>query len=291
MKKILIDVSEHQGEIDWEKARHHIDGAILRCGYGGNYKEQDDEQFKRNADECTRLGIPFGVYLYSYARSIGQAQSEADHVLRLIDGYELAYPVYLDLEEGDTAYGAVERAVVFGDIIEKAGYWCGIYANLYWWEMILKKGLERFTKWVAQYNSVCEYTGTNLDIWQFTSKGNVPGIDDNVDVNECYRDFPAEILGLEALEPAAPAKPEPEQKDTAVDYAADFSLEKAGTYRVNANSGLNLRCGASMDKQILETMADESIVICYGYYTGEWLYVVSASGKKGFCHGGYLVKV
>ena len=212
MKKVLIDVSEHQGMIDWQKAMYHIDGAILRCGYGGDYEDQDDEKFKRNADECTRLGIPFGVYIYSYAKSTMAAQFEADHVLRLIKDYKLSYPVYLDLEQSGTENGAVERAIAFGDIIEKAGYWCGIYANLYWWETILKKGLERFTKWVAQYNVACEYDGANLDIWQFTSKGNVPGISGNVDMNECYRDFPAEILGGENVEEVKPA---PVKKTTA----------------------------------------------------------------------------
>ena len=211
MAKKIIDVSTHQGKIDWEKVKPHIDGAILRCGYGSDYPDQDDEQFKRNADECTRLGIPFGVYLYSYAKTNLQAKLEADHVLRLIKGYKLSYPVYLDLEEGDTADGAVERAIVFGDIIEKAGYWCGIYANLYWWETILKDGLERFTKWVAQYHSECEYTGTHLDIWQYTSKGKVPGINGNVDMNECYRDFPAEILGGVKVE----VKPVPAKKTVA----------------------------------------------------------------------------
>lgn len=195
MKKILIDVSEHQGKIDWEKVRSHIDGAILRCGYGSDFESQDDGQFKRNADECTRLGIPFGVYLYSYAKTIEKAKSEAAHVLRLIDGYDLSYPVYLDLEESGTQEGAVERAIVFGDIIEKAGYWCGVYANLNWWENYLKGGLERFTKWVAQYYSKCEYTGSHLDIWQYSSKGAVDGIKGNVDMNECYRDFPTEIKG------------------------------------------------------------------------------------------------
>lgn len=202
MKKTLIDVSEFQGRIDWEKVMHHIDGAILRCGCGIDCEEQDDEQFKRNADECTRLGIPFGVYLYSYAKTNMQAKLEADHVLRLIKPYKLSYPVYLDFEESGTADGAVERAIIFGDIIEEAGYWCGVYANLYWWEMILKDGLERFTKWVAQYYTKCEYTGTHLDIWQYTSKGSVPGISGNVDMNECYRDFPAEILGgVEEVKP------------------------------------------------------------------------------------------
>lgn len=295
MKKILIDVSEHQGVIDWEKVMPHIDGAILRCGYGGDYEDLDDEQFKRNADECTRLGIPFGVYIYSYAKSIQAAQYEADHVLRLVKPYNLSYPVYLDLEESGTSEGAVERAIVFGDIIEAAGYWCGIYANLYWWEAILKKGLERFTKWVAQYNVACEYDGKNLDIWQFTSKGNIPGIKGNVDMNECYRDFPAEILGGAKVEevnpvepPVEPNSPKVEQKK---DYAASFNKAKAGTYRVKASGGLNLRTGASTDKTILETMDDGSKVVCYGYYTEDWLYVKAPSGVVGFCHGDYLEKV
>lgn len=201
MKKILIDVSVHQGIIAWEKVKPHIDGAILRCGYGSDYEKQDDEMFKRNADSCTRLGIPFGVYLYSYAKTVDQAKSEAAHVLRLIKGYKLSYPVYYDLEEVGTESGAVERAKAFGDIIEKAGYWCGVYANLNWWNNYLN-GLERFTKWVAQYYKECNYKGANLDIWQYTSKGKIDGINGYVDMNECYRDFPAEILG----KPAAPAK-------------------------------------------------------------------------------------
>lgn len=190
MKKVLIDVSEHKGKIDWEKVKPQIDGAILRCGYGMDIQRQDDAQFKRNADECTRLGIPFGVYLYSYADSTEKAKSEAAHVLRLIKPYKLSFPVYYDLEENGTQKGAVERANVFGDIIEKAGYQCGVYANLNWWNNYLN-GLERFTKWVAQYNKTCDYTGKNLDIWQYTDKGKVTGIRGDVDMNECYRDFQA----------------------------------------------------------------------------------------------------
>ena len=190
----LIDVSEHQGKINWEKVKPQIDGAILRCGYGMDIERQDDTYFKRNADECTRLSIPFGVYLYSYADNNEKAKSEAAHVLRLIKGYKLSYPVYLDLEESGTQNGAIKRANIFGDIIEEAGYWCGVYANLNWWNNYLR-GLERFTKWVAQYNKTCDYKGNHLDIWQHTSKGRVDGINGNVDMNECYRNLQCEILG------------------------------------------------------------------------------------------------
>lgn len=195
MKKTVIDVSYAQGTINWDQVKKAgIDGVIIQCGYGDNITSQDDKFWKKNADECTRLGIPFGAYIYSYATSMAQAESEAQHILRLIKGYRLSYPVYLDLEEPGTQAGAVERAKRFGDMIEAAGYWCGIYANLNWWNNYLP-GLDRFTKWIAQYNSTCDYTGTGKDMWQYNSTGRVAGISGDTDMNECYRDFPNEISG------------------------------------------------------------------------------------------------
>lgn len=73
-----IDVSQYQGLIDWEVAKDHIDFAIIRCGYGQDIPGQDDNLFKRNADECTRLGIPFGVYLYSYAKIVVMQKVKLD---------------------------------------------------------------------------------------------------------------------------------------------------------------------------------------------------------------------
>lgn len=198
MESRVIDVSKHQGKIDWSKVKDHIDGVIIRCGYGTDTPTQDDEQFKANVEGCIKNGIPFGVYLYSYAKTIAGARSEANHVLRLLKPYKdkLSYPVYYDLEEAGTQNGAVERAIVFGDIIEAEGYWCGIYANQFWWRTYLKNGLERFTKWVAKYSD-SKPTGISgtYDMWQYSSKGSVPGINGNVDMNICYRDFPAEIKG------------------------------------------------------------------------------------------------
>ena len=99
MQKLIIDVSEHQKTIDWNKVKPKIDGAIIRCGYGDNIKSQDDKYWHRNVSECERLGIPFGVYLYSYAANDAQAKSEAEHALRLLKGHKLSYPVYIDFEE------------------------------------------------------------------------------------------------------------------------------------------------------------------------------------------------
>ena len=96
-----IDVSHHQGAIDWELVATQIDFAIVRIGYGANLTTQDDRYWKANADACTRLKIPFGVYIYSHATNEEQALDEARHVLRQIKGYKLSMPVYLDLEDED----------------------------------------------------------------------------------------------------------------------------------------------------------------------------------------------
>lgn len=190
----IIDVSEHNQKINWEQARCHIDGAIIRCGYGMDMVSQDDLWWKYNADECTRLSIPFGVYLYSYADTDTKSRSEAAHVLRLIKGYKLSYPVYLDLEEEhspDTRPHAVRGAKIWADIVEAAGYQVGIYANENWYKTIIGKGLDKYTKWVAKYSNKAPDV-PNVDIWQYTSSGSVPGLTGNggkVDVNHCYRDF------------------------------------------------------------------------------------------------------
>src|SRR5699024_10319918 len=110
--------------------------------------------------ECERLGIPYGVYIYSYATTVERASSEADHVLRLIEGHELSYPVYFDMEDYTTQnLGSVllgQIAQTFCDKISAAGYDVGIYANLNWWNNYLTSSVfdnPNWSKWVAQYNS------------------------------------------------------------------------------------------------------------------------------------------
>lgn len=218
MQRLLIDVSEHNGTINWEQAKSHIDGAILRCGYGMDIASQDDKQWARNVAECERLGIPYGVYIYSYATNTDRAKSEAQHVLRLIQGHKLSYPVYFDIEEPGTEGSAVANAITFGDIIEAAGYWCGVYYNRDWHNRVIKGQLDRFTRWGAGYGTnngqkQDKYKpGFGEDIWQYSSVGSVPGISGGVDVNVCYRDFPAEIGGGSTPAPAPQPTPTPTTK-------------------------------------------------------------------------------
>ena len=180
-----IDVSEHNRNIDWEKVKAAgIDYAIIRCGYGDNYDNQDDKQWMRNVSECERLGIPYGVYIYSYARNTDMASSEAQHVLRLISGHKLSYPVYFDMEDNSTLgsdFGAI--AQTFCSTVQNAGYAVGVYANLNWWNKYLTDTrFEQWHRWVAQYNIQCDYTGTYA-MWQYSSKELVDGIDGTVDMN------------------------------------------------------------------------------------------------------------
>ena len=176
-----IDVSEHNGKIDWEKVKSSgIDFAIIRCGYGMDLSKQDDKYWQYNVTECERLGIPYGVYIYSYADSTDRAASEADHVLRLLKGHTPSYPVYYDLEESrleSTNNRALlaKMAKVFCNKVSSVGYPVGIYANLNWWNNYLTDPIfdnSNWDKWVAQYHSSCTYA-KDFHLWQYTSKGSV----------------------------------------------------------------------------------------------------------------------
>lgn len=186
-----MDVSYWQGLINWERAKADgIDFAILRCGYVKTLgRPQVDQQWKRNAQECERLGIPYGVYIYSYAKTVEAAKAEADHVINTLKGFSPTYPVYFDLEE-KSLEGTSNRmllanmASAFCDKIAAAGYTPGIYANTNWWNNYLTDPVfDQWERWVAQYNSKCSYTRGSYRLWQCSASGKVDGIVGNVDLD------------------------------------------------------------------------------------------------------------
>lgn len=187
--KFGIDVSGWQKDIDWQKVKDDgVQFAIIRCGYGMDQINQDDSHFEKNIAECKRLGIPFGVYLFSYANSIEKAESEADHVLRLVKGYNPPLGIWYDIEDEKTS-GSVEKEVLtdiintFCNKIQKSGYQVGIYASTSWLNNKIDSSItSTYPIWVAQYYSTCEYKG-NYKIWQYTSNGAVNGISTKVDYN------------------------------------------------------------------------------------------------------------
>ncbi len=154
-----IDVSEHNRTIDWEAAKNDgVKFAIIRVGYGNDLTNQDDKYWLRNVSECERLGIPYGVYIYSYAKNADMARSEADHVLRLIKGHDLSYPVYFDMEDksqfnatGGDSTELAKIASAFSEKIEAAGYDVGIYANRNWFTNYLTDSVfDNWVRWVAR---------------------------------------------------------------------------------------------------------------------------------------------
>lgn len=194
MLKRGIDVSSHNGVIDWGAVkRDGIEFAILRVGYG-MYDYQKDKQFENYYAGAKSVGIPVGAYLYSYAKSVAEAEREADCAIKWLNGRKLNLPVYFDIEDpsqeklGRGTLDAMCRA--FCNKIEQAGYSAGIYASKYWSTSVIS-GAElgkRYTYWVAQYYNQCTYNGPYA-IWQNSSSGRVAGINGNVDMDVMVQDI------------------------------------------------------------------------------------------------------
>jgi len=186
-----IDVSNYQGTVDWDMVKAAgIDFAILRVGpvYG-----KPDDSFERNAAECERLSIPYGVYYYSYARSVADANKEADRTLAWLGGHHPSLPVYYDLEDNyilqDPNFSKDKLAQIaqaFCNRMEAVGFKSGIYANLNWLNNYLDSpSLSGYDHWVAQYNWRCDYAGS-YSFWQYSNSGNVPGVNGRCDMNYCF---------------------------------------------------------------------------------------------------------
>lgn len=195
MKQIVIDVSRHQGVIDWQQVKAAGIGAvIIRCGYGDDIPEQDDAMWKENVAGAKEAGLKIGAYLYSYADSIAHAQSEAAHALRLLEGITLDFPMFYDMEDEKTTGNCDEvllgdMAETFCNVLQNAGYRVGIYANKYWFTTKLTDvRFRQWEHWVAQYAERCTYEGSYVG-WQYTSKGQINGIQGNVDMSEFYVDY------------------------------------------------------------------------------------------------------
>lgn len=191
-----IDVSKYQGNIDWAKVQKDVDFAILRLGYTGTVTRQPtlDGKFKRNLAQCEKLGINVGVYYYSTATSLKQAQKEAKFVIKQLKNHKLQYPVFVDTEDkmqaklSKNALTAIVKE--FCEILEDAGYYVGIYSNKSWFaEQLNDNQLKAYDKWIAHYNKQCTYKG-DFGLWQYTDKGKVNGIKGYVDMNKCYKNYP-----------------------------------------------------------------------------------------------------
>lgn len=225
-----IDVAEWQGEIDWEavKASGVVDFAMLKAGSG---QSRTDPMFKRNADECTRLGIPFGVYFFSYAYTPELARKEARRCLELIAPYKLSYPVAWDYEydsyDNSVELGVTPTRALVSDMaraflgeVEAAGYYAMLYANPDYIQRFFDDALvSRYDIWLAQWQGNGKKPEDKPALaggmWQYSNQGNngfaVPGVPTRVDLNYAYYDYPA-LIGQPAEPEPEPEKPEEEDK-------------------------------------------------------------------------------
>ena len=199
-----IDVSKHQGKIDWKKvAADGVSYAFIRAGFRGSSEGKlvEDEWFEDNIEGALDNGIEVGVYFYTQAVSEEEAIEEAEFVLDLIEGYDVTYPVVFDIEEtgSETARTAemtkeenTKATIAFLETIKDAGYTPMIYGNLKTYLIMLDmEQLEDYEKWFAYYNTPV-YFPYEFSVWQYTSEGEIDGISGDVDLNVCMKEYEQE---------------------------------------------------------------------------------------------------
>lgn len=207
----VIDVSKYQGAIDWAKVKaDDVAGAIIRCGYANRDGSITvDPYYDRNMAAAAAAGVPVGVYVYSYSRDEAGARKAAQNVLELVRPYKLEFPLVWDYEEskiaitlGKAKNTAICKAAL--EVWEQAGYYAMLYSyksfvasHLYMHE------LAAYDFWLAHYTSKTNYSGP-YGMWQYSSSGSVAGVSGKVDMNRCYRDYPAIIKGAGLNGLAAP---------------------------------------------------------------------------------------
>lgn len=192
-----IDVSKWNGDIDWDKVKADgIEFVMIRCGYRGSVTGAlvEDPYFMKNIRGAKAAGLKVGVYFFTQATNEVEAVEEASMVIALCDGFELDFPVVID-SEGAGGNGRADSLDIatrtkvckaFCETIENAGYEAGVYASRSWYNQNLEVSeLDDYKIWLAEYRSTPLYSGY-YDMWQYTSKGSVDGIEGNVDLNISY---------------------------------------------------------------------------------------------------------
>nr|DAD79122.1 MAG TPA: PlyB like endolysin [Siphoviridae sp. ctsDY37]DAF96030.1 MAG TPA: PlyB like endolysin [Siphoviridae sp. cteLB10] len=278
-----IDVSAHQGNINWDAVKASgIEFAIIRISYG---QSSVDSKAIRNIEECIRVGMPFGVYVYSYALNVSNAINEANLVIRTLAPYKdkVRFPVIIDMEDADhykAKYGMPSNDTLVSIcekeclMFEEAGYYAAIYASKSWFDTKLNSSrLNRFDKWMAWWYSQASsrFDHNVYGMWQYTSDGSVNGISGRVDMNEAFKDYPS-IIGGGQPTPVQPSKPTKSVDELAHEVINGAwgngddrknRLTQAG-YNYNAvQNRVNELLGSSSSKKSNEEIANEVIA-------GQW---------------------
>nr|DAZ64508.1 MAG TPA: hypothetical protein [Caudoviricetes sp.] len=214
MEKTIMDVSRWQGTIDWDevKASGKVDGVMLRAmgnsADGKVSKPYIDPQFVRNYAECTRVGLPVGVYGYFKAVNREQADKELAYFKKLLTGRSFELPVAVDIE--DEVQKPLGKAALTGltaymlSTVESWGVYALLYTGLWFGNTFLCMGgaaLKPYDVWLAAYRTRKPAPGWPFGMWQYTGTARVPGVSTNVDMSHAYKDYAAIIkrAGLGAV--------------------------------------------------------------------------------------------
>lgn len=197
----VIDVSSNNGVLDWDKIKQSgVDGAIIRIGYGSDIESQDDSQAVRNMQECERIGMPYGTYIYSYALTAAEVDSEIAHTFRMIRDFQPTLGVWFDMEDSDgykaqRGYPLADNGEMYTDFciqymeaMREGGYKTGVYANYNNFVNVLDDekltAFDGFHRWVARWGAL--EPGLECLLWQYTSDGAVDGSSARTDMNIYY---------------------------------------------------------------------------------------------------------
>lgn len=192
---IGIDVSNHQGDIDWETVKNSgVEFAFIRIGYGHNReaKIMEDEKFKKNLEGARNVGLKVGLYFYSYATEIWEAEEQANWIVKTLNGEKIDLPIVFDYETWKSfptyninIVDLNKVAKRFLDILHDNGYEGMNYSSKYYLNTIWN--LSEYPTWLAHYVSKTNYD-KDFKVWQFSNTGEVPGINGFVDLDVLYLD-------------------------------------------------------------------------------------------------------
>lgn len=216
MMKKGIDISKYQGNIAWKQVKDSgIDFAIIKAG-GSDEGFYTDPTYEANYKNAKAVGMPVGAYYIvgPYCVSKEDGIADAKRFLKMLEGKTFEYPVYIDLEltSPATKSGTTDAVIAFCKTMEAAGYFCGIYASDIsgFKDRLELSRLKTRALWVASYGSVPKYV-SSYGIWQKSSTGRVPGIVGDVDLDECYVDYPAIIKSRGDNGFPKPEQPKPQK--------------------------------------------------------------------------------
>ena len=191
-----IDVSHHNGKIAWDQVAHHKKFAIMKAQYEAK-SHNIDEFFEYNYKEAGKYGLARGVYIYIARQSAADPVADATALISKLKGRELEYGIWLDLEDKNIEHlgkdGLERLAYIYANLFRASGYYVGIYCNKDWYDRLISDRLKQnFDFWIARYprNDIGNYNPTsslkpiNIGVaWQYSSKGNVPGVKTRCDLN------------------------------------------------------------------------------------------------------------